>query len=175
MNNVPAIIFTTRRAVLFHEDQEYGNVCLSFFSFSSPLDGTFTNGIGHPRIPGSVPVLPVGIVLPRQRLTPISRMPQLPPLAHATSRGDCSPSSPTLGDRCTSPDTHPGKPNGRTWSTESNTIAIIAVTNADSDACPEPIPDQGGASPSAPHVSNPQSPKTHDSDVSDNHSIETGE
>ncbi|CAL8075665.1 unnamed protein product [Calicophoron daubneyi] len=39
----------------------------------------------HPRIPGAVAVLPVGVLSPRQHLTPVIKPPDLPPLASVQS------------------------------------------------------------------------------------------
>ncbi|THD21589.1 Phosphatase and actin regulator 1 [Fasciola hepatica] len=147
---------------------------LTVYNKDRSPDGTFTNGVGHPRIPGSVPVLPMGIMQPRQRLTPVTRMPQLPPLVHANSRGDSSPSSPTPSDRDTSsPYTHPGKPNGLTISSVAETTS---ATNTDASACLDIIPDHDNSSPdTATQISSPLTPETREGDAINNQSAVNSE
>ncbi|KAA3676967.1 uncharacterized protein DEA37_0007738 [Paragonimus westermani] len=66
----------------------------------SPDDCSVTLHGQHPRIPGSVAVLPVGTVLSRQLLTPLSKPTSLPPLAHSRTRPSSVVNSHTLNSEC---------------------------------------------------------------------------
>ncbi|KAF8570711.1 hypothetical protein P879_01156, partial [Paragonimus westermani] len=61
----------------------------------------------HPRIPGSVAVLPVGTVLSRQLLTPVSKPASLPPLAHSRTRPSSVMNSHTPNSGCSHGDQQP--------------------------------------------------------------------
>ncbi|KAF5395482.1 hypothetical protein PHET_11988 [Paragonimus heterotremus] len=71
-------------------------------------DGSLVTHHGqHPRIPGSVAVLPVGTVLSRQMLTPLSKPTSLPPLAHSRTRPSSVVNSNGLDSGCFHSDQQP--------------------------------------------------------------------